>query len=49
MIEHGDSYTVLIKEKEKGFENTYNLTLKSPVILVNCLPYPLDVKFHRKT
>lgn len=43
-VHHGVSYSVIEREEEKMFPKTYNINIKTPVVVVNCLPLVLDFR-----
>ena len=43
-LKHGKTYTI-IKKETSLFPDSYDITLKPPLLLKNCLPVPLSVEF----
>ena len=43
---HGDSYSILIRQ-ESEIEKTFNINIKTPIILYNCLPCSLHLQTPR--
>lgn len=43
-LKHGKTFTI-IKKEITLFPDSYDITLKPPLLLKNCLPVPLSVEF----
>lgn len=43
-LKHGRTYTIIKKEKTL-FPDSFDITLKPPLLLKNCLPIPISLEF----
>lgn len=46
-VYHGVSYSVIEREEDKKFLKTFNINIKTPLVLTNCLPLTLHLKLPR--
>ena len=44
-LKHGKTYTIIKKEASAQFTDAYDITLRPPLLIKNCLPLAMQVEF----